>query len=196
MRLGTPREAYRRLFQPPVRRRYEHREHFERRAELRFFFSEKVRYDRDTECWTWLGNHQTYEVAGEKRRYPVFYFRVDRHKDATTSRSAFLWLMMEYFPRSQVKKGDRTSITCGNEMCISPYHRVKYMPKVQREARMGKHMSDEDVLRLYSLRGTMTQLQASRKMGVPPSTVSRVWSGKRWASITGHGRDLPAEQAS
>lgn len=178
--VAKPRDedAWVKLQGQPARRRYEHADTFARRVSLAYSFRRRVSRHASG-CWTWSG---AMSAAGEHRRHPMFYHRRDpRPNNETSSRSAFLWMMTAWFPESGIQRYDRTVQTCGNDRCISPYHRAN----LRVTSRTTPRMTTEVVLALYALKGSMSLAEAGDKFGVTQAAVQKIWAGRTWSSVTG-----------
>ena len=106
--------AWRIIHQPAPRGKYEHSRAWSLRNSRRQNFLSRLRR-QPTGCWLWTGISR----PGPKGLvYPMFHWSQDGVKH---SKSAFYWLMTEWFPDVD-RPNDRaaTVATCGNSRCITP----------------------------------------------------------------------------
>lgn len=175
--------AWRTIHQPAPRGRYEHSNKHVIRMRKRQKFLRNLRRDPATACWVWVGS-VTKGNYGDQ--HPTFYHW--RGNTDNTTRSAFMWMMREWFPSTPVHRGMQTDTTCGNNLCISPYHRFA-VTMVRNRGQ--KHHTKADVMRAYKLKGTMSADEAAAKTGINAPTIRRIWSGQRWSSVTGQENAMP-----
>lgn len=183
--------AWRKLQTPAPRGAYEHSVAYKRRERKRATFRTKVTLTGDG-CWVWSGGHAK---GPNGKLYPIFSHYRASTPDNTT-RAAFNWMMREWFPAVKVRSYAQTENRCGTQLCINPYHRQVAIPN----GGAGQDRMDHDKVRaLWASKGQMTQAEAARQFEVHTSTVTRIWSGERWSSITGARYDpnprMTAERA-
>lgn len=175
--MPTPEErAWERLQRPYTRGKYEHPSSVRSKINKRASFLKRLAR-QESGCWLWFGTTIT-GPNGEPS--PIFYHW--RDNTTNTTRSAFMWMMREWFPEVRVAPGQQTVVTCGNRKCLSPYHRRTV---TMNENKNRKHYDKTDVLRAYDLKGHMTPEEAAKITGLTPATVRRIWIGARWSSVTG-----------
>lgn len=172
--------AWRRLTTSAPRGQYEHASAYRRREYKHYAFRTRVKRDPTTGCWMWTGS----VLEGKNgRRYPIFYHR--RETTSNTTRAAFTWMMREWFPEVSIKQYTQTDTTCGRDLCINPFHRVRKVPNGDGITRM----KPSTVLEIYALRdGPESSRAVAQRFGVHQTTVIRVWNGSKWSSVTGHRR--------
>lgn len=151
-------------------------------------FKQRVIRDPHTECWAWTG--PTYNSG------PICYVW-STTRGRTMTRSAFLWLMEQWFPSVEFADGSRsTQPVCGNRQCISPFHRksrgYEHLTKLTRT----------QVLAVFAKRDQRDARGVAVEFGVSEGAVHGIWSGRFHRSITGQpevkrsNRKLTAEQAT
>lgn len=185
--MGPEGAAWARVQTPSPRGRYEHAQAYARRTAKQTGFRQRVKRNPATGCWLWVG--QT--VRGPNGyQYPVFYHRRESGDSDNTTRSAFPWMMREWFPEVEVLPYRQTTTTCGVRTCISPYHRKIKIPNAgTAQARMDHHA----VLEVYALQDSgRTQADVGAEFNIHASTVHKIWHGITWSTVTGHGQDDPS----
>ncbi len=173
--------AWRKISQVAPRGRYEHPVAYKRRTRKRTNFVERVQR-RPNGCWVWVGP----SLAGKDGVvYPIFYHRhaSDHREQKNTTRSAFPWMMREWFPEVVVGHNEQTTTRCGDPLCINPYHRVR---RKKSGGRGTGRMDHALILEVYARRLTSTVNVTAAEFGLHNSQVSRIWSGTIWSSVTGH----------
>lgn len=185
--MSTPEEAaWRRIQTVLPRRSYEHAQAYAKRTAKQAAFRQRVSRDPNTKCWLWTG----LTLPGSKgHQYPVFYHRRESGDSDNTTRSAFPWMLREWFPEVHIVPYQQTTTSCGTSVCINPYHRVTRL----RGPGHGQTRLDHDVvLEIYALRDSgRTQADVGAQFNITPSAVHKIWHGIRWSSLTGHGVDDP-----
>lgn len=159
-----------------------------RRRRSRQYFRQHVSYDSATGCWLWSG--PSYEGR------PSMKIRESADQGGTYTRSAFAWMMDQWFP--QVKFPDKSRGTvpsCGESLCVSPHHRTG-----RSYAHLTK-LSDRQVKEIYDSQGEKTTDEIMSEYGISHKTVWEIWSGRSRQRATGARRPRPvvrkitAEQA-
>lgn len=178
--------AWARIQKPAPRGHYEHAQVYAKRTSKQVAFRQRVKRNPATGCWLWVGQ----VLPGSNgHRYPVFYHRREAGDSDNTTRSAFPWMMREWFPEVTVVPYQQTTTTCGVPVCINPFHRTARVPGPrQGQARLDHAV----VLEIYAMRTSgRTQQSVGEQFGVTPSAVHKIWHGIRWSTLTGHGKDDP-----
>lgn len=159
---------------PAPKGRYEHADAYRAREGKRIAFRQRVRRSPGG-CWVWVGKH----LASNGRAYPMYYHRRDPATDPNPTRSAFLWMMREFFPDVPVRQYEQTTTRCGRDLCVNPYHRV-------RSQRKSPNVMSHDLVReIYAWRGSSTVTEVAKLYDQSTPVVSRIWTGQRWSSVTG-----------
>lgn len=182
--------AWERLQKPVPRGRYEHPSVYTLRTRKRVNFVRRINR-KPGACWLWTGAFVT--VANAK--LPMYYHNRDakRTPNDNTTRSAFLWMMREWFPEVPTQKWAKTDATCGNDLCISPYHRQhKKLGNVAEPFRI----NHDQIRQVYALRDSGRGVnEVAREFGWHNTLVSKIWSGARYAGVTGHPNPKPKRKA-
>jgi len=185
---NTPEgRAWAKVRTPSPKGRYEHAQAYRKRVGKQEAFRQRVTRDPATACWLWSGAH----LSGPNgHRYPMFYHNRRAGDSDNNTRSAFPWMVREWFPDVELAPYQQTTTSCGRDMCISPFHRLTRVPGPnQGQVRM----DHPTVLEIYALRDSgRTQASVGEQFGISPSAVHKIWHGIRWSSLTGHGRDDPS----
>lgn len=167
----TSDDAWARLNATAPREKYEHVKTWTRRNRRRASFVRRI--DRtDTGCWLWRG--QVSRVNG--REYPITSFRT-QPGNKQQQRSAFAWLVGEFFPEFAPMTRHRTSPGCEQQLCINPWHRVDR--RVTRRS-----ITSTQAREIYAAKGEKPQAVASR-YGISKDQVLSIWRGRNWRSATG-----------
>jgi hypothetical protein len=178
----TERSAWAIVSRPTARPAYMHRLTFKKLEGPRASWLSRVERTPDG-CWVWVGR---FNKRKNGALYPVFDCRSRGPSKTSPRHSAFWWMMNEWFPAIN---DQYTTLTCGDYRCISPAHRS--FEKTSSQARL----SAGQALAVYRLKGTATRIEVAAQFGVSHATVSRIWHGRIWASVTGHKQDnLPTGQ--
>lgn len=178
--------AWAKVQTPSPRGRYEHALAYRKRTGKQESFRKRVVRDPETACWLWVG---PCAPGPNGHLYPMFYHNRKAGESDNTTRSAFPWLMREWFPDIEVAPYQQTATSCGRDVCISPYHRTVRIPGPGK----GQTRMDHDtVLEIYALRTSgRTQTSVGDQFGVSATTIHKIWHGIRWSTLTGHGKDDP-----
>jgi DNA invertase Pin-like site-specific DNA recombinase len=163
----------------PARQKYTHARRREQLRQKQLSFLRRV--DRQPGgCWLWTGP----VLKGPKGHLnPGFYHNRATSPDNAT-RSAFSWMMREWFPDIPLAAHAQTSVTCGNKLCINPLHRSRSTLQGINGAEV--RLTPDQVREVYALRSEATATEIAARFHVHLSTVNRIWSGGRWRSVTGH----------
>lgn len=165
--------AWGRLQELAPRGRYEHTRTLARRNGHRSSFLRRV--DRTPGgCWLWTGPVQ----QGKSAKYTLFFFRAIEPPHPARNRSAFVWMMQEWFPETEVSDKHRTMATCGNDLCINPHHR--------RDMKLTRaFLTPDQVIEIFNAQGRVAAIDLAAQYGISQSGVSNIWTGKRWSDVTG-----------
>lgn len=159
---------------PTPRQRYEHYRTYQRRSSFRANFVKRIKRDPDTGCWVWVGSFIQRETG---KRHPMYFYHNHQVRDSR-QKAVYPLLLREWFPDLYTPQM-RSSARCGNDACISPYHRVKDY---------GRTITADSAFLIFSLKETMTAKQVAKQLGISPHTVYNIWHGKRWGHVTGAGK--------
>lgn len=170
------------LQRPAPRGRYEHARSWEIRNNHRRSFVRRINRTPGG-CWLWTG--QSPERGGKP--YPMVGWRVRRSGRAALHRSAFTWMMEEWFPEEHAKLPHRTTTTCGNNLCLNPYHRVDKMNTQNK-------ITAEQAVELYALKGRVHSAEVAEQFGISRNQVLSIWRGRNWASVTGAVKPPPVNR--
>ena len=168
--------AWARLSELSPRQKYEHAKSWTRRNRRRASFVRRLTRT-DTGCWVWGG--QASRVGG--RAYPITSFRT--RDNQRVQRSAFAWLVHEFFPEFEPMTRHRTAAACGVELCVNPWHR--------RDARVTRQsITAVQAREIYAAKNEDAQAVASR-YGISRDQVLSIWRGRNWRSATGAPEHTP-----
>lgn len=166
----TPEQrAWSRLSQAAPRARYEHVRSWEKHNARRRNFLAKVSRN-DHGCWLWSG--QAPNRRGQP--YPLFGVKTD---GVSVQRSAFAWMIDEFFPELRDNRPGRTAASCGNAVCVSPFHRSNRM--TTRNV-----ITADQAVEVYAAKGSDARAVASR-FGISRNQVLAIWRGRNWSDVTG-----------
>lgn len=162
-----------RLSEPTPRGRYEHARTWEKRNQQRARFVGKIR--REGGHWLWDGRM----VRKDGRTYPMHAYRViGGGRDARRQVMAFRHLVAEFFPEWADRVPQRTAPTCGEDRCISPWHRGNNL--VTRQT-----ITAEQALAIFRLKGEQEAVGVASQFGISHEQVLAIWRGRSWRSVTG-----------
>lgn len=174
----TPEErAWRKLQEPAPRGVYQHVGTWQRLNRRRQAFVSKIRREPDG-CWVWTG--QLSKRSGGKH-YPAVSHRID---GKSVQRSAFSWLLDEFFPEVSATRPIRTSPACGNSSCINPLHRINAMAT-------NPTITPGQAVEIYELKGKETARVVAERFGVNYNHVLSIWRGRNWSDVTGAEKKSP-----
>lgn len=160
------------------RLKYEHVKTWNKRNRRRVNFVRRVGRT-DAGCWVWRG--QSSVTKGKV--YPVVSFR-EPPNSHRVQRSAFAWLIREFFPEFTSMTTHRTSPGCGDALCINPWHR--------RDRRVTRQSITSDQARaIYAARGVDEAGAVARTHGISRDQVLSIWRGRNWNLATGAPRHTP-----
>lgn len=166
-------EAWGRLSESAPRGRYEHARTWEKRNQQRARFVAKV--TQQDGHWLWSGRM----VLKDGRHYPMHSYRViGGGRDARRQVMAFRHLVAEFFPEWAESVPQRTAPTCGEDRCISPWHRGNQL--ITRQT-----ISGEQALAIFGLKGKEPARGVADQFGVSSEQVLAIWRGRSWRSVTG-----------
>jgi len=167
--------AWRVLQQPAPRGRYEHVRNWEIRNNHRISFRNRI--DRTPGgCWMWMGQAAP---RANGNMYALVGWRVRKSGRSALQRSAFTWMMEEWFPEEHAKLPHRTKSLCaGGMMCLNPYHRANGMNTTAK-------ITPEIAVKVYSLKGVMSATAVGEQYGIRPNQVRFIWAGRNWGRYTG-----------
>lgn len=135
-------------------------------------FRSQLQRDPATGCWLWRGYR-------DRDGRPVFRVRTASHGN-NSSRSAFVWMMEQWFPQVPFPNRDRaTRPVCGRGACLSPHHRQ------QRTYAHLTKLTPGQVAQIFAARGYERVGQVAARHGVAESTVLNVWAGRSHRDLTG-----------
>lgn len=161
--------AWGRLTESAPRGRYEHARTTEKREQRRANFRDKVARQPDG-CWLWTAQAP---IRGNKP-YPLWGVKVN---GKSQQRSAFTWMIGEFFPELADKLPHRTTTRCGQSLCINPLHRTNGM--VTRGV-----LTPEQAREVYALKGTNAR-EVAVQFGLSANQVLSIWRGRNWGAVTG-----------
>lgn len=165
--------AWGRLSESAPRGRYEHARTWEKRDRQRQRFVSRIR--REGGHWLWDG--QT--VTRDGKAYPMFAYRIiGGRREHRRQVMAFRHLMAEFFPEMADRMPQRTAPTCGEDLCIFPWHRANLM--VTRQT-----ITADQAREIYQAKGTRAKDEIATAYGISTDQVLAIWRGRSWRSVTG-----------
>ncbi|QJD53984.1 HNH endonuclease [Streptomyces phage Galactica] len=168
--MNKEQAAWGRLMESAPRGRYEHIRPWQKRNARRANFRARVSRQPNG-CWLWTGR----SVIRNGKAYPMWSVKADGQH---THKSAFVWMMKEFFPEVAATLPRRTSTTCGNTMCIAPTHRVHCMWT-------NTQLTPKQAIEVYQLRNTEDAAEVAGRFGISRNQVLAIWRGRNWADVTG-----------
>lgn len=150
-------------------------------AARKAFFSRKYSVS-PSGCWVWLGSVTT---GG----YGTMMFgsaRILAHR--------FSWAVAHGRP---IAEGMHVCHSCDNPPCVNPAHLWQATPRqnsvdAMTKGRLAKVMTPDTVRRIYALKrvGVWLDKDIARIVGVSPSTVHKLLSGKGWDHGAGQYQEI------
>lgn len=151
-------------------------------------FTEKYYIDEKTNCWIW--------TAGRLRNAKTKLYDRAAFTVKKTKLAAARWSYQHY--KGYIKKGMLICHSCDNPLCVNPDHlfqgthldnmRDLYNKKLHKhgESHGMAKLSEKTVLKIYN--DSLSNIETSKKYGVPLSTIWNIRNGKTWSHITGHDK--------
>lgn len=161
--------AWGRLLESAPRGRYEHARSWQKREKRRANFRAKIARQPGG-CWLWTA--QAPDRGGKP--YPLWGVKIEGR---CLQRSAFVWMIGEFFPELADGLPHRTTTACGKPLCINPLHRLNGM--VTRGT-----LTPDQAREVYKLKGDDARAVAVQ-FGISANQVLSIWRGRNWGAITG-----------
>lgn len=175
--MTSEQTAWGRLQQKAPRRQYEHVKTWEKRNRRRVNFVRRLELTA-TGCWVWKGQSSLWR----DRVYPVVSFRERGRKPV--QRSAFAWLVHEFFPEFEPMTTHRTVPGCDVQLCINPWHR--------RDRRVTRQLiTAAQAQAIYAARETTDAGEVAHANGISRDQVLSIWRGRNWTQVTGAPKHVP-----
>jgi len=171
--------AWGRLSEAAPRGRYEHARTWEKRNRQRHNFVSRIQ--RKDDHWIWSGQ----VVKRDGKQYPMFAYRIiGGQREHRRQIMAFRYLVAEFFPELTPRVPQRTAPTCGEELCINPWHRANLM--VTRQT-----INAAQAREIYVRRNTATAPEVAQEYGISSDQVLAIWRGRSWRAATGAPAHVP-----
>lgn len=168
--MSKEQAAWGRLSESAPRGRYEHARSWQKREKRRANFRAKV-VRQSSGCWLWVGQAP---VRGGKP-YPLWGVKI---KGRSQQRSAFVWMVGEFFPELAATLPHRTQPSCGQPTCIAPTCRVNGMLTANR-------ITPEQAVELFNMKGKKDAGEVAELFGISRNQVLSIWRGRNWGDVTG-----------
>lgn len=118
------------------------------------------------------------------KRYPILSIKVG---GVSRQKSAFGWMIDRFFPELAATRPSRTSPTCGNDLCINPYHRAN-------KAVTNNRITADQARQIYAAKGEEEAAAVAQRFGISRNQVLSIWRGRNWGPVTGAPRHRPQRQ--